>query len=104
MRSLIWIAGLVVLGLWSLVAWGGHALLDWSSDWAAANADQVSGVPEIVETLSWALRSVGNASEIIVLIVWALGALLILGLVGLANRFLGRRPRPALSHPRNWRT
>lgn len=103
MRSLIWIAGLVVLGLWSLVAWGGHALLDWTSNWAAANADMVSGVPEIVETLSWAFRSLGNASEIIVLIVWALGALLIVGLFGLANRFLGRR-RPSVSHPRNWRT
>lgn len=102
MRNLIWIAGLAVLGLWSLLAWGGHALLDWTSNWAAANADQVSAVPEIVETLSWAFRSLGNASEIIVIIVWALGAVLILGLVGLANRFLGRR-RPSLSHPRNWR-
>lgn len=102
MRNLVWLVGLVVLGLWSLVAWGGHALLDWSSNWAAANADVVSGVPEIVETVSWAARGLGNASEIIVIIVWALGAILILGVVGLANRFLGRR-RPSLSHPRNWR-
>lgn len=100
MRNLIWLGGLIVLGLWSLVAWGGHALLDWTSNWAAANADMVSGVPEIVETVSWAARGLGNASEIIVIIVWALGAILILGLVGLANRFLGRRP---LSHPRHWR-
>jgi hypothetical protein len=102
MRNLIWLGGLVVLGLWSLVAWGGHALLDWTSNWAAANADVVSGVPEIVETVSWAARGLGNASEIIVIIVWALGAILILGLIGLANRFLGRR-RPSLSRPRNWR-
>ncbi|MBN9440683.1 hypothetical protein [Bosea sp. (in: a-proteobacteria)] len=102
MRNIIWLGGLVVLCLWSLIAWGGHALVDWTSDWAAANADQVSGVPEIVETVSWALRSVGNASEVIVVIVWALGAVLILGFMGLANRFLGRR-RPSLSHPRNWR-
>ncbi len=102
MRNLIWLGGLIILGLWSLVAWGGHALLDWTSNWAAANADMVSGVPEIVETVSWAARGLGNASEIIVIIVWALGAVLILGLVGLANRFLGRR-RPSPSHPRNWR-
>jgi hypothetical protein len=102
MRNLIWLGGLVVLGLWSLAAWGGHALLDWTSNWAAANADMVSGVPEIVETVSWAARGLGNASEIIVIIVWALGAILILGLVGLANRLLGRR-RPSLSHPRHWR-
>ncbi|MFC5508480.1 MULTISPECIES: hypothetical protein [Hyphomicrobiales] len=102
MRNLIWLGGLIILGLWSLVAWGGHALLDWTSNWAAANADMVSGVPEIVETVSWAARGLGNASEIIVIIVWALGAILILGLVGLANRLLGRR-RPSLSHPRHWR-
>lgn len=102
MRNLIWLGGLVILGLWSLVAWGGHALLDWTSNWAASNADRVSGVPEIVETVSWAFRSLGNASEFIVVIVWALGAVLILGLVGLANRFLARR-RPSLPHPPNWR-
>lgn len=102
MRNLIWLGGLIILGLWSLVAWGGHALLDWTSNWAAANADMVSGVPEIVETVSWAARGLGNASEIIVIIVWALGAILILGLVGLANRLLGRR-HPSLSHPRHWR-
>ncbi|MCZ8041081.1 MAG: hypothetical protein O9330_01270 [Beijerinckiaceae bacterium] len=103
MRNLIWLGGLIVLGLWSLVAWGGHALLDWTSNWAAANADQVSGVPEIVETLSWAFRSLGNASEVIVLIIWALGAVLILGFIGLANRFLARR-RPPLRPLKSWRS
>ena len=36
MRLLIWSIATVAVALWSLVAWAGHGLLDWSSDWAAA--------------------------------------------------------------------
>jgi hypothetical protein len=102
MRLLIWSVATVAVALWSLVAWAGHGLLDWSSDWAAANADQVSSVPEIVEWLSWALRSIGNASEIIVVIVWALGSILIIGLAGIANRFLAGR-KTKLTDITKWR-
>ena len=102
MRLLIWSVATVALALWSLVAWAGPGLLDWSSDWAAANADQVSSVPEIVEWLSWALRSIGNASEIIVVIVWALGSILIIGLAGIANRFLAGR-KTKLTDITKWR-
>jgi hypothetical protein len=102
MRLLIWSIATVAVALWSLVAWAGHGLLDWSSDWAAANADQVSSVPEIVEWLSWALRSIGNASEIIVVIVWALGSILIIGLAGIANRFLAGR-KTKLTDITKWR-
>ncbi len=91
MRISIWIAAGGALAFWSLLAWAGHALLDWTSEWAAVNADRVSSVPEIVETVSWGFRSLGNASEIIVVIVWALGSILIIGVAGLANRFLARR-------------
>ena len=102
MRLLIWSVATVAVALWSLVAWAGQGLLDWSSDWAAANADQVSSVPEIVEWLSWALRSIGNASEIIVVIVWALGSVLIIGLAGIANRFLAGR-KTKLTDITKWR-
>lgn len=102
MRLLIWSFATVAVALWSLVAWAGHGLLDWSSDWAAANADQVSSVPEIVEWLSWALRSIGNASEIIVVIVWALGSILIIGLAGIASRFLAGR-KTKLTDITKWR-
>lgn len=91
MRLGIWILAIIAIAIWSLIAWAGHSLFDWTSDWAAANADKVSSVPEIVEWLSWGLRSLGNASEIIVLIVWALGSILIVGAAGLASRFFAGR-------------
>lgn len=92
MRILVWGAAIAALVVWSLLALSGHALLDWSSDWAAANADKISATPETVEWASWAIRSLGNASEIVVVIVWVFGAILILGLAGLASRFLPSRP------------
>jgi hypothetical protein len=91
MRLAIWIIATVAIALWSLVAWAGHGMLDWTSDWAAANADQVSSVPEVVEWLSWGLHSLGNASEIVVLIVWALGSILIIAAAGLVSHFLAGR-------------
>ncbi|MFN4011602.1 MAG: hypothetical protein ACK4K8_16755 [Pannonibacter sp.] len=98
----IWILALVAIAVWSLVAWAGHGLLDWTTDLAAENADKVSSVPEIVEWLSWSLRSLGNASEIIVLIVWAIGSIMIVGSAGLANRLLvGRKAK--LNDITQWR-
>lgn len=102
MRLAIWIFATVAVALWSLVAWAGHALLDWTSDWASANADQVSSAPEVVEWLSWGLRSLGNASEIVVLIVWAFGSILILAAAGLASRFLAGR-KSQLADITKWR-
>lgn len=102
MRLAIWMLAFAAIAVWSLTAWVGHGLLDWTSDWAAANADKVSSVPEIVEWLSWGLRSLGNASEIIVLIVWALGSILIIGAAGLASRFFAGR-KAKLSDMTQWR-
>ncbi|PZN95251.1 MAG: hypothetical protein DCF30_19205 [Hyphomicrobiales bacterium] len=102
MRSSVWVAAIAALVVWSLLGWGGHALLDWSSDWAAANADKISPVPEVVEWVSWSFRSLGYASEIVVLIVWAIGSILIIGLAGLISRFLAGR-RGKLTDLKNWR-
>ena len=62
MKLAIWLVAIAGIVVWSFVAWAGHSVLNFSSNWAAANADQVSSVPEIVEWLSWALRSIGNAA------------------------------------------
>lgn len=98
----IWMLAFVAIAVWSLVAWIGHGLLDWTTDWAADNADKVSSVPQIVEWLSWGLRGLGNASEIIVLIVWAVGSILIIAAAGLANRFLAGR-QAKFADLRKWR-
>lgn len=90
-----WTAAIIALFVWSLLAWGGLALLKWSSDWAASNAENISQLPEVVEWVSWSFRSLGNASEIAVVIVWAIGAVLIIGSASLVIRFLAsRRAKP----------
>lgn len=102
MRISVWVAAIALLVIWSLLAWGGHALLDWSSDWAASNADNIFPVPEVVEWVSWGFRGLGNASEIIVMIAWAIGAILIIGLAGLVSRFMAGR-QAKLSDLKKWR-
>ncbi len=98
----IWMIAFVAIAVWSLIAWVGHGLLDWTTDWAADNADKVSSVPEIVEWLSWSLRSLGNASEFIVVIVWALGSILIIGAAGLSSRFFAGR-KTKFADLKKWR-
>ena len=63
---------------------------------------KVSSIPEVVEWLSWGLRSLGNASEIVVLIVWAFGSILIIAAAGLASRVLAGR-KPQLADNTKWR-
>ena len=37
----IWMLAFVAIAVWSLIAWAGDGLLDWTTDWAADNADKV---------------------------------------------------------------
>ncbi len=90
MRAAIWLIAAAVLAVWSFLAWGVGSVVDTASDWAAANADLVSSVPEIVEGLSWALGGVGNVGEVIVAIVWLIGVVLILLIAVVAQRLAGR--------------
>jgi len=102
MRISVWVAAIIALFVWSLLAWGGHAVLDWASGWAATNVDKISPVPEVVEWVSWSFRSLGYASEIIVVIAWAIGAILIIGLAGLVSRFMAGR-QAKFSDLKKWR-
>ncbi len=102
MRISVWGVALVALVVWSLLAWGGHALLDLSSDWAAANADKISSVPDIVEWASWGFRSLGNASEIVVMIAWAVGVIPIVGAAIFISWLLSGR-KAGFAKQKTWR-
>ena len=57
MRRLLWIIAWFAVVIWSLFAWGAYGLLDFFGGVAARNADIVTGHPETVEWLSWALMT-----------------------------------------------
>ncbi len=89
MRTLAKGIAVVAAVVWSLVAWGSYALIGWVGQFAAQNADMVTGHPETVVFLSWAasvLTSVGLAG---VVVAWLVG----LGLILLAPAAVGALTR-----------
>jgi hypothetical protein len=89
MRRLLWIVAWVAVAIWSLFAWGAYGLLDFFGGIAARNADMVTGHPETVEWLSWALMALRGLGLGAVVVVWALVSLLILAVPAVLGLFLG---------------
>jgi len=101
MKRLLWILAWAAVAIWSLFAWGAYGLLDFFGGVAARNADIVTGHPETVEWLSWALMTLRGLGLGAIVIVWGLVSLLILAVPALLGLFLGdsRRDR----HDDEWR-
>ena len=78
MRGLILVSAAIGLAIWSLFAWGAYGLLDFFGGVAARNADMVTGHPETVEWLSWALTTLRGLGLGAIVVVWGLVSLLIL--------------------------
>ncbi|MBX9740907.1 MAG: hypothetical protein K2X62_12570 [Beijerinckiaceae bacterium] len=91
MRKLIWGGTWFLLALWSLLAWASHSLVEWAGQLAARNSDMVTGHPETVEWLSWAANAAGVAGGSIVIVIWAIGCALALGLAAILSRLVGSR-------------
>ena len=85
MKIVIWLVATALLGLWSLLAWGAHSLVGWAGDTGARNADWLTGHPEAVEWLSWAVANAGDLGEGVVVVVWAIGSLVIVAAAIAAN-------------------
>ncbi|NBJ13175.1 hypothetical protein [Microvirga arsenatis] len=96
MKRLLWVLAWIAVALWSLFAWGAYGLLDFFGGVAARNADIVTGHPETVEWLSWALTTLRGLGLGAIVVVWGLVSLLILAVPAVLGLFLGgsrRDPR-----------
>jgi hypothetical protein len=92
---LVWALAWIAVAIWSLVAWGTYGLVELFGDVAVRNADVVTGHPETVEFLAWALATLRSLGLVAVVVVWGLVSLLILGVAALVSRLFGRRhPAP----------
>ncbi len=92
MKSLIWLATAALAAIWSLMCWGAHALIGYGGNIAARNADVVPYLPpELVELASWLAVAGTNVGEWLVVAVWVLGMVILLALVAVGRRVLGRR-------------
>ncbi|KFG67525.1 hypothetical protein [Microvirga sp. BSC39] len=89
MKRLLWVLAWIGVAVWSLFAWGAYGLLDFFGGVAARNADIVTGHPETVEWLSWALMALRGLGLGAIVFVWALVSLLILAVPAVLGLFLG---------------
>lgn len=89
MKRFLWILAWIAVAVWSLFAWGAYGLLDFFGGVAARNADIVTGHPETVEWLSWALTTLRSLGLGAIVAVWGLVSLLILAFPAVLGLFLG---------------
>jgi hypothetical protein len=101
MRRLLWVFAWIAVALWSLFAWGAYGLLDFFGGVAARNADVVTGHPESVEWLSWALMTLRGLGLGAIVFVWGLVSLLILAVPAVLGLFFGGSRREQYSD--EWR-
>jgi hypothetical protein len=93
----VWIVALCLLGLWSLAGWGLHALLASGVQWAGELKPLLERIPLSAWIERWVpgwidalhmaadlmqglLGWLGGAAPVLVWVVWAIGAVLLLGL------------------------
>lgn len=102
MHLLIWIFALVVLGLWTLTAWGLAAVFGLDPNWVGDLKPLIEQVPfgevlgvwvpgweslllALVDTTRVLLGWLGGAGVVVVWIVWAIGAALIVGTAAIGS-------------------
>lgn len=100
MRHLLWTVSTILVGLWSLFAWGAYSLIDLFGSTAARHADSVTNHPETVEWLSWGLGAFKNLGLAAVIIIWGLVSLLILAIPTALSLLVGKSMRPV--GPAGW--
>lgn len=102
MLTAIWIIAAVLLALWSLSAWGLHALLVNGAGWATDLRPLIDDIPygEVIERWipGWrqmlslaldfaqtALTWVGDSATLVAWLVWGAGALMLAGTAGVLS-------------------
>lgn len=90
MKTLIWTATAILLGLWSLVAWITHGLVSVAGNLVATNADIIPADPLLVEWASWLAAAGTGVGEWLVIIIWALVSAVLLAVGFVATRLVPR--------------
>lgn len=123
MIAAVWIVAGLGLLCWSLLLWATHALLNLPTGWSQPASDWLGQQPwaawletwwpgwqtlvsialDLVQALTQGLAQVSPWLTVLLWTIWAVGALLLLGLAGLLHGLVRvvTRPSPALppTHP-----
>lgn len=102
MLTAIWIIAAVLLALWSLAAWGLHALLVHGAGWATDARPLIDDIPygEVIEHWlpGWrqmlalaldfaqaAIAWIGDSAALVAWLTWGAGALMLAGTAGVMS-------------------
>ena len=91
MGALAWLALVITLVLWSLLALAANGLLEWAGNILMPHADLLTGHPE---TVAWIGRAIQLASDLggwLVAAIWGLGVLGLLAGFWVLRRWSARR-------------
>lgn len=88
MKTLIWAATAVLLGLWSLLAWVTHGLVGVAGSLVANNADIIPADPLLVEWASWLASAGTGVGEWLVVALWAFVSLILVALGFVATKLV----------------
>jgi hypothetical protein len=94
MKTLIWIATAIVLGLWSLLAWITHGLVSVAGNLVASNADLLPADPLLIEWASWLASAGTGVGEWLVVALWAVVSAVVLALGFVATKLVPRFRTP----------
>jgi hypothetical protein len=94
MKTLIWAATAVLLGLWSLLAWVTHGLVGVAGTLVANNADIIPADPLLIEWASWLASAGTGVGEWLVVALWAFVSLILVALGFVATKLVPRFTSP----------
>lgn len=85
MKKLYWALALGGVAIWSLLTWGAYALVTGAGGFLVANADVLGGA-DVQYWVQWTLRLLEQFGVVLLWIVWAVGAVLLLGLAAVGAK------------------
>ena len=90
LSRLSWFIAAGLVAVWTLVAWGGDAILSKLLDFSASNVHAVLPTSELADWAIWSLHGLDDMSGPIVGIVWLAVTVFIFGAAWLVSRLSGR--------------
>jgi hypothetical protein len=90
MKTVIWIATALVLGLWSLLAWITHGLVGVAGSLVASNTDIIPADPLLIEWASWLASAGTGVGEWLVVALWAIVSLILVAVAFVVTKLLPR--------------
>lgn len=90
-KKWIWIGAASAAAVWSLLIWGGFALLSLSDEAVAASAGVLGDYPQVHGWLRWAVTVAEDVGSVVLWIAWGVGMVGVLALALFGSWLMGQR-------------